>query len=932
MKIKNINKKLVTLAVLLMLSMVASVMLVPTANAHDPAWQIPTYAYVQAVPNPVGVNQQAIIYMWIDKIPDGAALDNDIRFQDYQITITAPDGTTQTQTFATVQDPTSNQHFFFTPTQIGTYKLDFSFPGYTYNYTGPIAVFGPPAPSLYIGDTYLASSASATLTVQQEQIATIPSNPLPSNYWTRPIYGENPNWWSISSNWLGYDAPGYVTGFPGDAVGPQTSHIMWTKPYSSGGVVGGNDFVIQGDTFFEGSAYVQRFEKPIILDGKLFYTESLSFGGVPGAFTPQPYGPTVCVDLRTGEVLWSRTDVPWPSFGYMYAVHEPNQHGVYEPILISQTGGVSAFGATPALWQAFDAYTGDPLFNVTNVPVGKSAMGPEGEYLIYVLSNVGTPTSPQYYLAQWNSSRLWDGQYEGLSTTPTVVPPITDGNDPSLYDWNISIPSLNSMSVPSSIVDVVKGDLVLGMSGFYPSGPVALGATSWTPYTYFALNLDKSKGAIGSVLWTNDLQPPAGNITVSYIGADPTANNGAGVFCETHKETMQRVGYSLTTGQKIWGPVGDQVAFQYYSTLGYYSGGVGGCVLAYGKLYSAGYGGIIYCYDTANGNLLWTYGNGGEGNTTTMGYGVRGNYPTSIYAIGNGVVYTITTEHTVQTPIYKGALTRAINATDGTEIYTLSAYTSAFNIPTACIADGYATFYNGYDNQVYSIGRGPSETSVTVSPKVSGSGGQVLIEGSVIDTAAGTKQSEQLANFPSGVPAVSDASMKDWMGFVYQQLACPTTVTGVPVHLTAIDPNGNYQDIGYATSNGLGNYATSWTPPVPGVYTVTATFEGTNGYFGSQAGTAFLVSAASPAGVIVSPSPVVTSSPSQSSSSSQTSSPVPSQTVAPTSAPTQTSVSPLPSVAPQPASGIPATTYIAIAAAVVIIAVIAAALVFRRRK
>ncbi len=905
MKIQN-NKKLAIFAVLLMFSMAASMMLIPNARAHEPAWQIPTFAYVQAVPNPIGVGQQAIIYMWVDKIPDGATLDNDIRFQNYKITITAPDGTTQTQTFPTVQDPTSNLHYFFTPTQIGTYKLDFSFPGYTYTYTGPISVFGPPAPSQYIGDTYLASSASATLNVQQEPIGTIPTTPLPTQYWTRPIYGENPNWWSISSNWLGYGAPGYIAGFPGDAVGPQTSHIMWTKPLSSGGVVGGNNFEIQGDTFFEGSAYVQRFEKPIIMDGKLFYTEPLSFGGVPGSFTPQPYGPTVCVDLQTGQVVWSRTDVPWPSFGYMYAVHEPNQHGVYEPILISQSGPT---------WLAFDAYTGDPMFNVTNVPTGKSAMGPEGEFLIYVLANVGTPASPQYYLAQWNSSRLWDGQYEGLSTTPTVVPPITNGNDPSLYDWNISIPSLNSMPMGSSIVDAIKGNMILGISGFYPSGPVALGATSWTPYTYFAINLNQTKGAIGSVLWTKALQPPAGNISVSYIGADPTANNGAGVFAETYKETMQRVGYSMATGEKIWGPVGDQVAFQYYSTLGYYSGGVGGCILAYNKLYSAGYGGIVYCYDTSNGKLLWTYGNGGAGNSTSMGYGVRGNFPTTIYAIGNGVVYTITTEHTVQTPIYKGSLTRAINATDGTEIYTLSAYTSSFNTPTACIADGYATFFNGYDNQIYSIGRGPSETSVTVSPKTSTSGSKVLIEGSVIDTASGTKQAEQVANFPNGVPAVSDASMKDWMGFVYQQLPCPSTVTGVSVHLTAIDPNGNSQDIGTATSNALGNYAFDWTPPVPGLYTVTATFEGTNAYYTSQAGTSFYVSEANAASPAVTP----TQNPGQTTLPSQT----PSQTVSPSVSPSQ---------APQPASGTLTAIYIAIAAAIIIIAVIAAAIVLRRRK
>ena len=40
-----------------MLSMSASMMLVPTASAHTPAWQIPTYAYINVAPNPVGVGQ-----------------------------------------------------------------------------------------------------------------------------------------------------------------------------------------------------------------------------------------------------------------------------------------------------------------------------------------------------------------------------------------------------------------------------------------------------------------------------------------------------------------------------------------------------------------------------------------------------------------------------------------------------------------------------------------------------------------------------------------------------------------------------------------------------------------------------------------------------------------------------------------------------------
>ena len=157
----------IAIAICLMLSMAASMMLVPNANAHTPAWQIPTFAFINAAPSPVGVGQKVSIIMWVDKIPDGAAFGNNVRFHNYQLTITAPDGTTQTQTFAVASDPTSSQFYAYTPTQVGTYTAKFTFPGQLYTFTDLIAVFGPPAPSPYVNDTYLPSSASTTFTVQQ---------------------------------------------------------------------------------------------------------------------------------------------------------------------------------------------------------------------------------------------------------------------------------------------------------------------------------------------------------------------------------------------------------------------------------------------------------------------------------------------------------------------------------------------------------------------------------------------------------------------------------------------------------------------------------------------------------------------------------------------------------------------------------------------
>jgi hypothetical protein len=229
-----------------------------------------------------------------------------------------------------------------------------------------------------------------------------------------------------------------------------------------------------------------------------------------------------------------------------------------------------------------------------------------------------------------------------------------------------------------------------------------------------------------------------------------------------------------------------------------------------------------------------------------MGYGVRGNYPTTIYAVGNGVVYTITTEHTVQTPIYKGALTRGINATDGTEIFTLNDYCGSFATATAAIADGFATVFNGYDNQIYSIGRGPSALTVQ-APKTSNElGKSLVIDGKVIDISAGTKQDQQAADFPNGVPVASDASMKDWMGYVYQQKPLPNNFVGVQVTVDVLDSNGNFRNIGSATTDATGMYTLSWKPDIVGNFTVVATFQGTNGYWPSYSETSFVVDPAAP--------------------------------------------------------------------------------------
>jgi cell division septation protein DedD len=331
-------------------------------------------------------------------------------------------------------------------------------------------------------------------------------------------------------------------------------------------------------------------------------------------------------------------------------------------------------------------------------------------------------------------------------------------------------------------------------------------------------------------------------------------------------------------------------------------------IIAEGKVFTGGYDGTMRAYDARTGKLLWQTNVGPSNFETAYGsYPIGGSY--DYFKAANGVLFAGTNEHSPNIIPYRNAKIWAFNMTDGTIIWSLTSTLAEVQNPVAVC--GMYIYLNGYDGKVYSIGKGPSETTVTSTSGVAGTA--ITIQGTVTDTSPGARHLITDSIFNT-VPAVSDASQSDWMAYLYMQKPKPTNTTGVQVKLTAIDPNGNYQLIGTVTSDDTGNYAKMWTPPVPGMYKVIAAFEGSQSYWPSNAETHFGVT---PATVTPSASPI----------------PTPTSTATtPTSQPVQTaSPSPSPAINP-PANAAPTTTYIVASAAIIIIAVAVAAVFLRRRK
>lgn len=762
------------IATILLISMV-STMIIPAAKATD----FPTYAFLSAAPNPVGIGQNVLIVMWVDLLPRNAYNSSQVAtayWKGYTLEITKPDGTTEKM--VSDSDPVASHYVNYVPAMTGNYTLQFTYPGET---VGTAVMIGSKSPII-------------TLEVTNEPVTNWPAAPLPTEYWTRPINAQNREWSAISNNWYGVpimfgNTWGGSSNWLPEGSAPNSAHVLWTKVKDLGGLVGGE---LNEIGYYSGGSYENKWTPPVILDGRLYYNQRLGSSANLGL---------VCLDLATGEQLWFQNGTTI-TLGQSIEVDTPNQHGAF-----------SYLWTTGSTYRMYDPLTGTEVFQIVNASTGRIRFDEQGDMLVYVLS--GTSNR----LIMWNATKLILN-YTGGTPPWNWRPNAGLSMDWSRgIEWNVSVPD-----VPGSQAIATMGDKAIIASA--QAAINVIGVTGYSTEDGRQLfNFNVSSTETQSYFFTSEVD---------------------GKFAWFDQGAMQWTGYDALTGKQLW------VTDPYSSAWGMYTSSVVGLgasspVIAYGRLYSVAYDGMIHAYNMTTGHNDWTYFIGNAGLEEPYGTWPFGG---GLHVAADGKIYATTGEHSPSHPLARGAKMVCVNATTGEEIWRTQGW-----MQTPVVADGSITAFNHYDNRIYCFNKGPTAITVSAPDIEVPLSANIIIKGTVTDISPGTKQTEQLGKFPNGVPAVSDASMSDWMAYVYQQQPKPTDATGVLVYLNVIDSNGNSRPIGTTTSDASGFYSFNWQPDISGKYTVIASFKGSASYWPSDAETAFIVSEATPTQAPATPAP-----------------------------------------------------------------------------
>ena len=777
---------------------------------------VPTTAYLSFRPNPVGLNQSFLVNVWVTP-----GIHRSRYHTGYTVNITKPDGTTTTVGPMNSYYGDGTTWFEWPADQVGTWKLSFNFlgdyyPKGFYNDSGWPATFGTTQTFFNYSMWYQPShTAVQTLTVQENPAVSWPITPLPNDYWTRPVTPLNRGWAPTIGDypWSGaiYEPNGRVLyasnyKYTPYVTAPNTAHIVWKNQTAMGGLFGAG----QGLQAFTGAGLGGIPQPTLVFQGRAYGTYAKPGSGTTSVtyFYSQ--------DIRTGRIIWEY------------------------PVLTTVT--VSFFGPmVTAIAPTCISYLSTAEAGTQEVP-GATARAGASASLLYVGSRLikfdpfgGAITANLSSGAEQNCSiQISGGGLFGGGGTPLYNDPfalsiqtLVSGGRTSyrLINWttaptadNFTARILNNITWPMSSLGTADYDAGITATASWDDGVNSLG----TRVMIFSMK-------DGSIL-ANFSTAHTPNETI-FSPSTLVVDHGKVAFAAMNRHWLC---YN-SQGQQVWQsenadyPWGTWWA---YATASYEINSNTSAII--GTSYAG-----VYAIDWNTGKIIWRYVDPTipyETPYTTSNGTTIASFDTGVM-IADGKIYTFNTEHTPTAPITRGWKLHCINVTTGQEIWNISTPGSL-----GVIADGYLTAGSIYDGYTYCYGKGPSSvTLTTLGNSVNGS--SVLIQGKVLDQSPAQP----------GTPCVSVASMATQMEYIHMQqpqggLFGNVTITGVPVTLIAIDPNGNTINIGTTTTNGYyGTFSYAWTPPGPGQYTIIASFAGDNSYGSSSTSSALGVNAG-PAG------------------------------------------------------------------------------------
>jgi len=786
--------------------------LLPSGVTPDMSFD--SYAQLSFRPNPVGVGQSIIVNLWVTP-----AVHVSRYFSDFKVIITDPNGETEEYVMDSYRaDATA--WFEYLPSIVGSYTLKFEFPGGYFpagNYTVAAGAFGGAGNVSFTQSAYYKPSSSPvrTLVVQENMVASWPASDLPTDYWTRPVHVENREWWQISGNWPG---TGYLGGgamwdqlypdtsptwnqqhkFTPWVQGPNSAHIVWKEQGNLAGLIGG-----QAGQYGNTGAPTSP---SIIYAGRCYEGYAK-----PGTGTTAQYY-FRCYDLRTGQIYWDQpaaTTTVASFFGSTTSALVPNLIEYASPTQ-SEVPGAEAAGA----WSVSLMNIGNGRFYKWNPWTGALTLnttlgsGPSDNITsaTFYRSSSGRGNVPQALSIQTLVS--------GGQTTYRLINWTTAGTSTTFSNRILSNTTYQRSSLPS-----------------YIDWNIGLGAT--------VAGVTVAGVFMGQNITTYDLA--TGAKRNSIVINEPVYSGLCNIVDHGKVAVLSDRGYyvaiDLVTCSIAW--TGDQMSYPWASTgFGAYS-----AMSAYGMLYREAYDGV-YAFNWTNGKMVWKYTAPAaspyetpytdENMTTVMpfySFGVGGQ-------IADGKFFTWNYEHTESWPVTRGWSLHAIDVFTGEGVWNITGCMTPTNI-----ADGYLIATNNYDGYKYVFGKGLTTTTVTAPSTAIPKGTAIVIKGTVLDQSPAQP----------GTPCVSKVSMKTQMDYLHMQLPIDgiyhdVQMTGVPVVLTAVDSNGNTQEIGTATTNAYyGNYELVWTPPIEGAYQIMASFMGDESYSSSGAATGITVSAAAEA-------------------------------------------------------------------------------------